>query len=61
MGTYVYRCFHFKKWKKPIRTSKLLAGLTLAIIGLLLFSLVETESNYQVYNNINYKMLKNNL
>ncbi|XP_006564295.1 transmembrane protein 8B isoform X3 [Apis mellifera] len=47
MGTYIYRCFHFKKWKKPINTSKLLAGLILAIIGLLLFSLVETESNYQ--------------
>lgn len=49
MGTYIYQCFHFKKWKKPINTSKLLAGLILAIIGLLLFSLVETESNYQVY------------
>ncbi|OAD58696.1 Transmembrane protein 8A [Eufriesea mexicana] len=47
MGTYAYRCFYFKKWKKPDRISKLLAGLTLAVVGLLLFSLVETEANYQ--------------
>lgn len=48
MGTYAYRCFHLRRLKKPDRISKLLAGLTLAIVGLLLFSLVETEANYQV-------------
>ncbi|XP_071863584.1 post-GPI attachment to proteins factor 6 [Bombus fervidus] len=47
MGTYAYRCFHLRRLKKPDRISKLLAGLTLAIVGLLLFSLVETEANYQ--------------
>ena len=49
MGAYAYRCFHLKKLKRPNRISKLLAGLTLAIVGLLIFSLVETEANYQVY------------
>ncbi|XP_076619315.1 post-GPI attachment to proteins factor 6 isoform X1 [Colletes latitarsis] len=47
MGTYAYRCFQMKKWKKPDKISKLLAGLLLATVGLLLFSLVETEANYQ--------------
>lgn len=47
MGTYAYRCFHLRRLKKPERISKLLTGLTLAIVGLLLFSLVETEANYQ--------------
>ncbi|XP_076641591.1 post-GPI attachment to proteins factor 6 [Halictus rubicundus] len=47
MGAYAYRCYQLKKWKKPDRISKLLAGLLLATIGLLLFSLVETEANYQ--------------
>ncbi|XP_017879327.1 post-GPI attachment to proteins factor 6-like isoform X1 [Ceratina calcarata] len=47
MGAYAYRCFQLKKWKKPDQVSKLLTGLTLAIIGLLLFSLIETEANYQ--------------
>lgn len=48
MGMYAYRCFQLKKWRKPDGISKLLAGLLLATIGLLLFSLVETEANYQV-------------
>lgn len=47
MGMYAYRCFQLKKWRKPDGISKLLAGLLLATIGLLLFSLVETEANYQ--------------
>ncbi|XP_050583175.1 transmembrane protein 8B-like isoform X4 [Bombus affinis] len=47
MGTYAYRCFHLRRLKKPDRIPKLLAGLTLAVVGLLLFSLVETEANYQ--------------
>ncbi|XP_076760727.1 post-GPI attachment to proteins factor 6 [Xylocopa sonorina] len=47
MGTYAYRCFQLKRWKKPNGITKLLAGLTLATTGLLLFSLVETEANYQ--------------
>lgn len=56
MGTYTYRCFQLKKWKKPDRITKLLGGLLLATIGLLLFSLVETEANYQVriMHNVKY-------
>ncbi|XP_054006508.1 post-GPI attachment to proteins factor 6-like isoform X1 [Hylaeus anthracinus] len=47
MGAYAYRCFQLKKWKKPNKISKVLTGLLLATIGLLLFSLGETEANYQ--------------
>ncbi|KZC07511.1 Transmembrane protein 8B [Dufourea novaeangliae] len=52
MGTYVYRCYQLKKWKKPDRISKLFVGLLLATIGLLLFSLVETEANYQYVHSV---------
>ncbi|XP_047355139.1 post-GPI attachment to proteins factor 6-like isoform X7 [Vespa velutina] len=47
VGTYIYRSYHLRSWKKPNRLSKLLVGLLLAGVGLLLFFLVETEANYQ--------------
>lgn len=55
MGAYAYRCFQLKKWKRPDRISQLLAGLLLATVGLLLFSLVETEANYRVRTIYNVK------
>ncbi|XP_015609576.1 post-GPI attachment to proteins factor 6 isoform X3 [Cephus cinctus] len=46
MAAYVYRCVKNNKWKWPDNIVKLLFGLSLATVGLLLFSLVETEANY---------------
>lgn len=43
--THAYRIFQSRKCKKPSR--KILLGLLLAMTGLLLYSLIETEKNYQ--------------
>lgn len=47
VGAYLYRSYCLKSWKKPTRLPKLLLGLLMVGVGLLLFSLVETEANYQ--------------
>ncbi|KAL6437504.1 hypothetical protein ACFW04_004153 [Cataglyphis niger] len=48
--TCVYRSVKFKKCKKPSR--KILLGLLFAIAGLLLYSFIETEENYQYVHSI---------
>ncbi|XP_011646834.1 post-GPI attachment to proteins factor 6-like [Pogonomyrmex barbatus] len=48
--THIYRAFLSRKCKKPSR--RLLLGLFLAITGLLLFSFIETEKNYQYVHSV---------
>ncbi|XP_058788865.1 post-GPI attachment to proteins factor 6-like isoform X3 [Phymastichus coffea] len=45
--SYTYDCYKKKKISRPKRPIKLLIGLCLAGCGVLLFSLIETESNYK--------------
>ncbi|KAK2589019.1 hypothetical protein KPH14_001862 [Odynerus spinipes] len=47
IGRYIYHSYNLRSWKRPARLSKLLLGLLMVGVGLLLFSLVETEANYQ--------------
>ncbi|XP_012280579.1 post-GPI attachment to proteins factor 6 isoform X2 [Orussus abietinus] len=46
MAVYMYRCYKIRRWRWPRGAGKLLMGLSLALSGLLLYSLVETEENY---------------
>ncbi|XP_015182403.1 PREDICTED: transmembrane protein 8A-like isoform X1 [Polistes dominula] len=52
VGTYIYRSYRTKNWKRPNRLSKLLIGSLLAGVGFLLFSMIETEANYQYIHSI---------
>jgi len=48
--THTYRIFQTRKCKKPSRRT--LLGLLFAITGLLLYSFIETEKNYQYIHSI---------
>lgn len=48
--THTYRTFQSKKCKKPSR--RILLGLLFAIIGLVLYSFIETEKNYQYVHSV---------
>ncbi|XP_020709413.2 post-GPI attachment to proteins factor 6-like isoform X2 [Athalia rosae] len=52
IGAFAYRYYKLKHWKWPNGVAKLVTGLFLATIGLLLFSLVETEANYQYVHSV---------
>lgn len=54
--THIYRIFQSRKCKKPSR--KIMLGLLFAIIGLLLYSFIETENNYQVRTFITHAHIK---
>ncbi|XP_034934133.1 post-GPI attachment to proteins factor 6-like [Chelonus insularis] len=47
LGTFTYRFYKTKKRTKPKIYLKLLVGLLLASLGLILYTSVETEANYQ--------------
>ncbi|XP_024867557.1 transmembrane protein 8B-like isoform X3 [Temnothorax curvispinosus] len=48
--THTYRIFQSKKCKKP--SKRILLGLLFAITGLLLYSFIETEKNYQYVHSV---------
>ncbi|XP_077255398.1 post-GPI attachment to proteins factor 6 isoform X3 [Temnothorax americanus] len=48
--THTYRIFQSKKCKKP--SKRILVGLLFAITGLLLYSFIETEKNYQYVHSV---------
>ncbi|XP_036147030.1 post-GPI attachment to proteins factor 6 isoform X3 [Monomorium pharaonis] len=47
---HIYRTFQSRKCKTPSR--KILLGLLFAIVGLLLYSFIETEKNYQYVHSV---------
>ena len=55
LTSYGLYCYKMKKMSMPKRIVKLIIGLLLAVIGILLYSFIETESNYQVNGFINPK------
>ncbi|XP_011494444.1 PREDICTED: uncharacterized protein LOC105359529 [Ceratosolen solmsi marchali] len=52
LTTYGYQCYKINKITWPKRIIKLAIGLSLAGLGILLFSFVETESNYQYVHSL---------
>ncbi|XP_046426903.1 post-GPI attachment to proteins factor 6-like isoform X1 [Neodiprion fabricii] len=52
IAAFACRCYKYKQRQRPKEVVKLIIGLSLATIGLLLFALVETESNYQYVHSV---------
>lgn len=52
IGVYSYRSYKASVWKRPSGIVKLAIGLSLASLGLILFSAVETEENYRYVHSL---------